>query len=293
VDLPKTEMRGTRRSTSFSLVYLVMAVGCASSPLPAPGETSFQRGQDRLRGGLAAAKVDQPPTPDQVLFMQAEAFFHYRYSSTSAGAGAYLAAAGAAALEFGPLSAAVSSEGLGDLRLHAYDGATQLYETLLQRWPQTRLRQLALYRLGWSYRNVTIGGFPRSSDAAFSELEHDPTAGHLAELATEARKVPSKSQDTALLLSVIPGAGQVYTGRVGNGIARLSIALVFATAAVLPIVLMAKNRGLSWTGTAITIGGFIGLQVVYTDSYQTALHDTMEWNERHQQEFERAHPEAP
>ena len=277
----------------MSALCLGLVTGCASSPLPGPGEPSFQRSQDRLRDGIRAAKLPQAPGPDQILFTQAEAFFHYRHRAEPEGAGTYLAEAVGAALEFGPLTVALSSEGLGDLRLHAYDGATQLYETLLQRWPSSQLRQLTLYRLGWSYRNSSIGGFPRTSDAAFAELEQDPAAGHLSALAKEARQVPWKSQDTALLLSVIPGAGQMYTGRVGNGLARLGIALAFATAVVLPIVLMARNGRLYWTGSGITLGGFIGLQVIYTDSYQTALHDTMEWNENREREFEGSHPEAP
>jgi TM2 domain-containing membrane protein YozV len=43
----------------------------------------------------------------------------------------------------------------------------------------------------------------------------------------------------AARLSVIPGAGQIYAGRVGNGIARMTLALGLAAAAVLPIVFMA------------------------------------------------------
>jgi len=52
----------------------------------------------------------------------------------------------------------------------------------------------------------------------------------------------------------------MYAGRVGNGLARLSLALAFATTAVLPIVLMARKREVTFTGTAISIGGFIGQQ---------------------------------
>lgn len=243
--------------------------------------------------GIAAAAPERPFAPDEVLFVQAEALFHYRYQPEPPGLARYLAEVGAAALEFGPLSVLANTEELGALRLHAYDGAAQLYETLLARWPRTRLRPLALYRLGWCYRNVSVGGFPRSSDQAFQEVQSAPDAGALAPLAAEAARVPWKSQDRALLLSAIPGAGQMYAGRVGNGVARLGIALALATAAVLPIVLMARDRELSWKATAISIGGFVGLQVIYTDSYQGALQDVVTWNERRQREFERAHPSAP
>ncbi len=275
------------------MLAMLAVDACASSPLPTRDDLGWQRGEARLASGLAAAMPAARLAPDEILFTQAEGFFHYRYQPEPPGFGRYMAEAGAAALEFGPLSVLATSEAWSDLRLHAYDGAAQLYETLLARWPQSRLRPLALYRLGWCYRNVTAGGFPRTSDDAFAEVEHDASGDALAPLAREARKVPWKSQDRALLLSIIPGAGQMYAGRVGNGLARLTVALALATAAVLPIVLMARDRELSWKQTAISIGGFVGLQVIYTDSYQTALHDVVDWNERQELEFERAHPTAP
>src|SRR5512138_1429856 len=99
----RPERSGTRRSLLLPPICMMLATGCASSPLPAPGEPSFQRGQDRLRDGLRAGKVEQVPEPEQVLFTQAEAFFHYRYRAAPSGAGTYLAEAVVAALEFGPL----------------------------------------------------------------------------------------------------------------------------------------------------------------------------------------------
>lgn len=275
------------------LAGLVLANACASSPLPPPGDVTWQGGQDRLRAGLGVVAPEAAPSPDVVLMVQAESFFHYRYQPPTPGAARYLGALGAAALEFGPLSVLANSEGMGDLRLRSYDGAAQAYETLLQRWPASRLRPLALYRLGWCYRNVSLDGFPRSSDEAFAEVEREPSAGPLAPLAAEARRVPWKSQDRAVWLSVIPGAGQIYAGRVGNGIVRMTIALALAAAAVLPIVYMAREREVSWQGTAISVAGFVGLQVIYTDSFQTALHDVVDWNERRQREFEQVHPESP
>ena len=90
------------------------------------------------------------------------------------------------------------------------------WETLLDRNPATPLRALALYRLGWAYRNHIVTGFVGSSDVVFSALVKGYPGSELAALATAAKQVPSKSPTTAAAWSILPGAGQIYAGEYRN-----------------------------------------------------------------------------
>jgi TM2 domain-containing membrane protein YozV len=232
-------------------------------------------------------------SPDSTLFLQAESFYRYRFDWPATAARSYLAQALATTLEFAPLVAMASQNGMLDLRLRTYDGAAQLYEAMLSRYPTSRLRPLALYRLGWAYRCASAEGFSGTTDRAFKGIMADPTAGDLGPLAAEAVRVPWKSQDKAIAWSIIPGAGQIYTGKTWNGIGRLTIALAFTSAIVVPAVIVARNRALDWKSVTVATVGIVGLQVTYTTAYQAAQRDALDFNERQEAAFEDAHPNAP
>jgi hypothetical protein len=278
-------------------VFVLLVVGCTPSAVIRPDDATFARATDRLRqsarhldteAALEAPRRDEP-TPDEALFLQAESFYRYRFEMRPPTAGSFAAQAAAAFVEFSPLSVLAASEGINDVRLQTYNAAAQLYETLLLRYPDSKLRPLALWRLGWTYRNVSLSGFPRDADHALAELKDTPFAG----VAEEARRVPYKSQDAALAWSILPGAGQMYVGRWGNGMLRLGIATGFAAAAIVPIVLQVKDAEFDWRSTLVSVLGFVGLQVTYTSSYQDAQRSALEFNERQEAAFEASHPQAP
>ena len=291
-------MRSSLREVVRRIGTLVAALAlggpaCGPSPLLRPDDRAFARSQERLQATTTRVLAAGPPGPDTTLFLQAESMYRYRFDWQEISTGAYAAQALATAIEFAPLEILAGENGMLDLRRTSYDGAAQLYEALLQRHPASPLRPLALYRLGWTYRCTDLEGFPRSSDQAFRQLAADPHAGALAPLATEALRLPWKSQDKAVAWSIIPGAGQMYTGKTWNGIGRLTIALGFTAAIVVPTVVMARRWALDWKSVAIATVGIVGLQVTYTTAYQAAQRDALQFNERQEAAFEAAHPDAP
>jgi hypothetical protein len=72
-----------------------------------------------------------------------------------------LAQAGAVVVEPPTLRRWLDRWKLMDTRLKTYDCAVRLWESLLAQDPQTSLRTLTLYRLGWAYRSCGVEGFPR------------------------------------------------------------------------------------------------------------------------------------
>jgi hypothetical protein len=187
---------------------------------------------------------------------------------------------------------------LYSLRLKTYDGAIQLWETLLARDPSTPLRPLALYRLGWAYRTSLASGLPRGSDPAFDEILARHAASPLAPLAAEARRAPWKSQGTATAWPLLPGAGQIYAGELRNGAVRLAIAAVAAgMVVVLSVIVYERRDDLAWRHDwPLLVTGIVNAILVTTDyssSYQDALRAVLEDNERSEVEFEDHHPDAP
>lgn len=271
------------------LSALLLSLGCASSPLIRPDDAEFRAAQERLR--QTQARVQSAPADEAALFLQAESFYRYRWSLHLHDPRAYALDTIAAALDFGPFSALAAGNGVSDLRLAAYDGAAQLYEAYLARFPQGTLAPLSLWRLGWAYRAAQSEGFSRTSDAAFTALVG--RGGPLAPLATQALKEPWRSQDTAVALSAIPGLGQIYAGETLNGAVRMTLAAGFAALMTLPLVAAARTGSLGWQRVAWSTLGFIGLQVVYTTSYQDAQRAALEFDERQEAAFMAAHPEAP
>jgi hypothetical protein len=276
----------------------VSAPGCCRSVLIRNDDTTYRRGLEhyqRTRRRIAAALA---PEDDEAMFLQAESLFRYRFSPPPRSFGSYVAEAGAAVADLPVLEALAGSLDLYGVRLRSYDGAIQLWETLLDRDPGTPLRPLTLYRLGWAYRNSIVSGLPRTSDAAFDELVKQHAGTPEASLATEAKKVKWKSQSSATAWSLVPGLGQIYVGEYANGAVRLAIALAATSMVVVPAVMAyEQNSDLSWSKDwpliVIAAAGATILTLDYSSSYQDAMRATLEYNERGEADFEAAHPEAP
>jgi hypothetical protein len=266
--------------------------GCAPSALIRPDDPVFNgSSKDYLAsvqkfGGAAA-------TRDDALFLQAEGFYRYRYSFSPPNSRTLAAEIAVATTDFAPLGFWAASLEMGQFRMQAYDGAIQLYETLLQRFPESPRKPLVLYRLGWAYRNVSMDGFPRDPEAPFEEILKENHGDPLAELAGAALAVPYKTQSKASAWSILPGAGQMYTGRWGDGTFRLGLAAGWTALALIPPALMIRDRRFDWLETALSLGGIIGLEVTYTTAYEDAKRDAVEFNEAQESEFMRAHPAAP
>jgi len=265
---------------------------CASSPLIRSDDAEFHAAQERLAATEERVQRQAASPAEAALFLQAESFYRYRWTLQLHDGRAYALQTAAAVLDFGPFSALASGNGIGDLRLQAYDGAAQLFEAHLARFPQSALAPLALWRLGWAYRAGQTEAFPRGSDAVFTELirRDDPL---LSPLAAEARAAPWKSQDTAVALSVLPGLGQIYAGETLNGVVRMVLAAGFTALMVAPLAIAARQGSLGWQRLAVSTAGFIGLQVVYTTAYQDAQRAALEYDEREEAAFLAAHPSAP
>jgi TM2 domain-containing membrane protein YozV len=280
-------------------LLLLTCVACAPSALLRPDDASFHAAHQELIRSVEAAQPTPSakapaPAPDTVLWLQAESFYRYRFDlNTPRSTGSYVAQLAAATTDFAPLLVAASAEGMMDLRLHAYDGAAQLYEELVARHPDSPYRPLALYRLGWTYRSTLTEGFPRDSAGALEQLQRDYPDAPVAALVPQVLAVPWKSHDTAAVLSLIPGAGQLYVGETANGLARLGLSLGFAALAVVPIVSLAHERHLRWVPIVLSSAGFAGLQVSYTAAYQDAQRAVLQFNERQEAAFAARHPEAP
>jgi hypothetical protein len=269
--------------------------GCStSSVLIRPDDQAFTQSQQRLQRTITEVDEAKPQPVERVLFLQAESFYRYRFAPPLHNRMSYLAEAAAVTTDFPAFQSLAGSFDLVDLRLRASDSAIQLWETLLSQYPQTTLRPLTLYRLGWAYRNASAAGLPRRSpDEAFDLLINEQPASPIAGLAREAKAVPWKSKTTAAMWSVIPGLGQLYVGETGNGIARLAVAVAAAAAVAVPAYIAARRGGNDWPLWAAGLGGLIVLSFDYTSSYEDAMRGVVEWNERAEDSFNHAHPEAP
>lgn len=273
--------------------------GCTSSVIIRDDDPGFRRATARIARTQADVAATGAPADEQIRFMQAEAFYRYRFAFPARGVGAHLAQAGAVFAELPVLQALAASLDLQDLRLRSYDGAIQLWESLLTSRPATRLRPLALYRLGWAYRSGGVSGLPRENgDEAFDRLIADDPGSPLAPLAREAKRVPWKSKKLATELSLLPGAGQIYVGERRNGTIRAVAAIVAVAAMLVPIGIAYQRRndlswGHDWPLLATSLGGVFVLSIDYTISYQDALRAVVQFNEGAEAAFEDGHPAAP
>jgi hypothetical protein len=280
--------------------YLVLAIllGCGGSVLIPKGDVTYRRALEHYQRTRRLVEASLAPDDEQAMFMQAEALYRYRFTFPHRSTGAVLAELAASATDLPMFEAVAGSLDLSALRLRTSDGAIQLWETLIARDPTSPLRPLALYRLGWAYRNNMVSGFVGDSDVVFDALVRLYPASPLAPLAKQARKTEWKSPKVASAWSIIPGAGQLYAGEYGSGAIRLGIAAIAVTAVVVPSVIAYERSGdltwnRDWPLLVTGIAGATVLAIDYTNSYQAALRAVLEYNERQEADFEAAHPDAP
>jgi hypothetical protein len=281
----------------IALVALVVA-GCGHSVVIPRADLTYRASIEHYQRTRQLITATLAPDEDQAMFLQAEGFYRYRFLPPGRSAAAYLVEAAASLIDLPVLDSVAGALDLYSLRLRINDASVQLWESLLARAPATPLRPLALYRLGFAYRNAMASGFPRESDDAFGELETKFADSPLTPLARVARRMAWKSQGAATAWSIVPGLGQMYSGHYASGGVRLAIALAAVTALVVPsVIAVERGRDLSfrhdWPLFAIAVGGAVALTVDYSSSYQDARAAAMEFNERAEAAFEAAHPDAP
>jgi hypothetical protein len=286
---------GTRLAT---VLPLLAVLGCGGSILIRRDDATYARSIERYQRTRRLVAQSLASDDDQAMFLQAEGLYRYRFALPPRSGGSYVAEMAASIIDLPALESVAGSLDLYGLRMRTADGAVQLWETLLAHSPDTSLRPLALYRLGWAYRNTVASGFPRDSEAAFDELVAKFPGSPLAALAVEAKQVPRKSQSSATAWSIVPGLGQMYVGRYGSGTLRLAIALASAAMVVVPAIVAYRRRDdLSWSADwpllATSIAGAIILTIDYSRSYQDALRSVIDLNERREADFEDRHPTAP
>jgi hypothetical protein len=279
------------------LAMLLCAVtACSGSVLIARDDHTYRTAIARYRRTREAVRASLAPDDEQAMFMQAEAMYRYRFLPPPRSSASFAAQVAASAIDLPVLESVSGSFDLQALRLKTYDGAVQLWESLLANSPTTSLRDITLYRLGWAYRNTQVSGFKRESKDAFDELAKSDSA--LAPLAVAARATPSKSTGAATAWSIIPGAGQIYTGAYGSGITRLAVALAATAMIIVPVVVAYERRSdLAWSRDwPLLVTGIAGatvLTVDYSSSYDDAVRRVIEHNEQVEAAFEAAHTDAP
>lgn len=283
----------TAKYIGMMLIGGLLNACSANSVLIRQDDQTFLKAQQQLQLTEKTVEELKPEPSERGLFLQAEGFYRYRFLPTERSTGKYLAEAAAAITDFPGFQSLAGSLDLQDLRFRASDSAVQLWETLLELHPQTNLRPLTLYRLGWAYRNVGVQGLPRSSPEAFNELIKEQPDSSLAALAKEAKTIPWKSKETAAVRSLIPGFGQMYLGETRNGLIRLGIAVAALLAVAAPVYAAAHGGHTSSLDIAAGVAGLIVLSFDFTSSYEDAMHGVVRWNERAESEFNLAHPSAP
>jgi hypothetical protein len=283
----------------FMLAVVAGSTGCTTSALIPDGDATQARAMDRLERTATTVTTSGAPVREQLAFLQAESLYRYRFSPEKRGAASVAAEAAAAATDLPILQSLSGTLDVMDLRLRSADGAVQLWETFLRRHPQSTLKPLALYRLGFAYRNTIASGLPRDSgDEAFDELARLGGPAPLLNAAAEARCASWKSKQAAATWSLVPGLGQFYVHEYGSGVARLAVALASAAAIIVPLIVAADRASdLTWKHDwPLLVSGTAGLVVLsfdYTSSYEDALRGAVQWNEREEAKFEDEHPQVP
>jgi hypothetical protein len=282
------------------LVALPAALSaCTSSVLIRPDDQTFARAERHLVATAAYVQGAKPPPEEAALVLQAEGLYRYRFDPPARGFQNYATEFAASAIEIPALQSVSGALDIFDLRLRMSDGAVQLWETYLARYPKSSLRPLVLYRLGWAYHSTGAAGLPRQSgQEAFAQLRRDYPDSPFSALAAETQGLDWKSKDAATGWSVIPGLGQMYVGSYGPGSIHLLVAAAAVTMMVAPLAVAYERRhDLTWEGDwpllAIGVGGLLVLSLDYTVAYQDAIRRVVEWNDRIESAFEDQHPGAP
>jgi hypothetical protein len=283
-----------------ALVVLLAAMSaCSSSVLIRPEDQTFARSERHLVATKTYVEKVKVPPEEAALVLQAEGLYRYRFDPPARGFTSYAAEFAASTIEIPAIQSMSGALDIFDLRLRMSDGAAQLWETYLSRYPNGAFRSLVLYRLGWAYHSTGAAGFPRKSgDEAFAQLHREYPDSPLSMLAASSHGLNWKSKDAATEWSVIPGLGQMYVGRYGQGSIHLLVALAAATMMVAPLVVAYDRRhdltwGRDWPLLALGAGGLVVLSLDYTAAYKDAIQQVVEWNDRIESAFEDAHPAAP
>src|SRR5713226_9205262 len=111
------------------------ACGCTTSALIRRDDPVFARATTRMERTISEVEATGGGPAERSLFLQAEAFYRYRFEPPRRGGTSFLAEAAAAITDFRALQSLAGSLNLLDLRLRAADAAVQLWETFLQRYP--------------------------------------------------------------------------------------------------------------------------------------------------------------
>ncbi len=279
------------------VVLFIIILGCTScsteSVLIRHHDDAFSKAQNHFQHTKKIIHEMNPPSAEANIFMQAEGFYQYRFTPPPESSAKYFAEAASAITDFPGFQSLAGSLDMEDLRFRAPDSAVQLWETLLQEYPDTKLKPITLYKLGWAYRNVGAQGLPRSSEKAFNELIREKPNSNLAILAKDAKEVPYKTKEEAGFRSIIPGMGQMYLGETQSGLTRLGIAIAGLIAVAVPVYNASHGHHGSLASTAIGLGGLITLSFDFTNSYEDAIHGVVRWNERAESEFQSRYPTAP
>lgn len=227
--------------------------------------------------------------------MQAEGAFRYRYEPLPHTWPRYAAGGAMALTNFTPLQSLASAPDLIDLRNNGAGAATQLWEAFLVEYPDSQLKPLALYRLGWSYRSARTYGLPRDSSEAFDQAIDAAPNSRLAALAGDAKATKWKSRSAVLPRSLVPGLAHFYLGEYQSGLIRLGIAIAAASAIAASTYSATSAGNSSWQPGSITAGliGFTVLSYDYADSYEDAMAGVVRYNEKTEQDFEERFPDAP
>ncbi|MDQ6952615.1 MAG: hypothetical protein Q9M15_03705 [Mariprofundaceae bacterium] len=283
------------KSIVLSIIIVLGGVSCSTeSALIHRDDATFAKAQAHFQDIKKVVDNMNLPASESNLFLQAEGFYQYRFTPAKKSNVKYLAEAASAMTDFPGFQALAGSLDVEDLRFRSSDSAVQLWETLLQDYPNTLLKPLTLYQLGWAYRNIGAQGLPRSSpNEAFDELIQDQPHSNLAMLARDAKKVPYKTKEQARFRSLIPGMGQMYLGETQSGFTRLSIAVAGLIAMAVPIYNARYGKKPSLSSLAMGFGGLVVLSFNFTNASEDAIHGVIRWNERAESEFQRQHPAAP
>jgi hypothetical protein len=279
-------------------VVALFVIGCGHSVLIPPGDLTYRDSIAHYQRTRALIAATLAPDDEQARFLQAEAFYRYRFEPPGRSVAAYFVQAAASLIDLPVLDSVAGALDLYSLRVRINDASVQLWESLLDHHPTTPLRALTLYRLGFAYRNSLSDGFPRESDDAFAELETKFADSPLTPLARAAQRMDWKSQSAATAWSIVPGLGQMYAGHYASGAVRLAIASAAAAALIVPsVIAVERGRDLSfhhdWPLLVTAVAGAVVLTVDYSSSYQDARAAAIEYNERAEAAFEAAHPDAP
>jgi len=285
--------RNIKKIIILSLVSFNITSCSKTSVLIPSNDKTFTNAQTHFQNIKKIIDKINSPLPQSMLFLQAESFYDYRFTPIKKNKTKYLAEALSAITDFPGFQSLAGSLDMQDLRFRASDSAIQLWETLLQKYPNTKLKPLTLYQLGWAYRNIGTQGLPRSSNKAFNELIKSKPNSNLAILAKDAKKIPYKLKEKASFYSIIPGMGQIYLGENKSGWSRFGIALASLIAIATPIYNAQHGHHNSTSSVALGLGGLIVLSFDFTNSYEDAMQGVVKWNEKAEYKFQRSHPTAP